>query len=174
MSTVAHGLVSIRRVLTVGGLTLAWCALWGSFSAANILSGVLVAVVALAVGVGASGRGGVRIVPLLRFAWLVTIDLVASTVTVVREVLTPTDYTDEGIIAVDVATDSKYHWLLLFVAITVTPGTAVVAAEADRSTLYLHVLHCDRRRGVEEHVRELAELACRALPVESDRKEVST
>jgi multicomponent Na+:H+ antiporter subunit E len=138
--------------------------LWGSISLANVLGGVLVGLVALTVGVGASGRGGVRLGPLLRFVWLVTVDLVVSTITVVREVLTPTDRTDEGIIAVAVPPGGKHHLLVLFVAITVTPGTAVVAAEPDGSVIYLHVLHCDRRDDVERHVRHLADLACAALP----------
>ncbi len=157
--------LSVRRVLTAAGLVLAWCALWGSFSVANVVGGIAVAAVALTVGVGGSGRGGVRFGPLLRFTWLVAVDLVVSTVTVVREVLTPTDYTDEGIIEVAIPAGGKHHLLLLFVAITVTPGTAVVAAESDGSALYLHVLHCDRRASVEAHVQHLADLACRALPM---------
>ena len=68
----------------------------------------------------------------------------------------------------------RHHLLLLFVAITVTPGTAVVAAEADGSVLYLHVLDVDRRADVEAHTRGLAELACAALPTpDVERIEVS-
>ncbi len=161
---VVRRLWSVRRLLTVVGLTLAWCALWGSISVANVASGLAVSFVALLLGVGGSGRGGVRIVPLLQFTWLVAVDLVGSTITVVREVLTPTDHTEEGIIAIPLPPGSSDHLLLLFVAITVTPGTAVVAADPERSILYLHVLHCDRRRFVVEHVHELADLAVRALP----------
>ena len=101
---------------------------------------------------------------MLGASWLVAVDLVGSTITVVREVLTPTDHTEEGIIAIPLPPGSSDHLLLLFVAITVTPGTAVVAADPERSILYLHVLHCDRRRFVVEHVHELADLAVRALP----------
>lgn len=161
-----------RRLLTVVGLTLAWCALWGEISWANVLSGAIVGSVALSVGVGGSGRGGVRIGALMRLVAAVSVDLVVSTFTVAREVLTPTDHTAEGIIAVPISAPAKHHLLLLFVAITVTPGTAVVAAEADGSVLYLHVLHRDRREAVEQHVRRLAELACTALPTVDDRVEV--
>ena len=161
---VVRRLWSVRRLVTVVGLTLAWCALWGTISVANVASGVAVSLVALLLGVGGSGRGGIRIVPLAHFTWLVAVDLVGSTITVVREVLTPTDHTEEGIIAVPLPPGSDDHLLLLFVAITVTPGTAVVAADRESSVLYLHVLHCDRRRFVVEHVNELADLAVRALP----------
>ncbi len=165
--------LGLRRTFTAVGLVVAWCALWGSFSPANVLSGLLVASVALAVGVVGSGRGGVRIVPLARFAWLVVVDLVVSTATVVREVLTPTDHTEEGIIAVPLPPGCRQHLLLLYVAITVTPGTAVVAAESDGSVLYLHVLHCDRRDDVVAHVHRLAHLAIAALPEPSVPVEVA-
>ena len=138
--------------------------MWGSFTVANVLSGVAVAVVALAFGFGGSGRGTVKPLPLLKFSALVSLDMVTSTLSVMREVLTPTDYTDEAIIGVDLPEGAEYHLLLLFVAITVTPGTAVAAADNDGRRMYLHVLHHDKREQIEEHVREIAELAVRALP----------
>ncbi len=157
---------TIRRLITLGGLTAAWCALWGSPSWANVLSGLVVAAIAMLFGSAASFGGGVRIVPLMHLIWLVVVDMIGSTVTVVREVLTPTDYTDEAIIALELPPGGEGHLLLLFVAITVTPGTAVIAAESDSSVLYLHVLHADRRDAVEAHVRQLADVASRALPQE--------
>lgn len=169
MSALAAGdLLTLRRVLTATGLTLAWCALWGSFSVADVLSGAAVSVLALVVGVGGSGRGGIRLGSLLRFTALVAADMVASTVAVMREVLTPTDHTEEGIIAVPVPIECRHHLLLVYVAITVTPGTAVVAAESDGTVLYVHVLHSDRRHAVAAHIVRLAELANRALPTTGD------
>lgn len=164
MMSLAGRLFAVRRLLTVGGLTLAWCALWGSFSAANVLSGFAVGCLALTVGAGGSGRGGIRVVPLARFVGLVAVDLVVSTVAVAREVVTLTDDTDEGIIAVPIPSASRDHLLMLYLAITVTPGTAVVAAESDGSVLYLHVLHLDGRDDVVAHVHRLAHLAIEALP----------
>jgi multicomponent Na+:H+ antiporter subunit E len=151
-----------RRVALVIALTAAWCALWGSISAANVLSGVLVSGVASFAGANASG--GLRLVPLLRLLWVVAIDLVVSTGVVVREVLTPTDYTDEAIIAVPIPAEARAHLLFLYIAITVTPGTAVVAGDDDASTIYLHVLHDDRRDDVVEHVELLVSLVTRAFP----------
>lgn len=166
--------VTLRRLITVAMLVLAWCALWGGVSAANVLSGLLVGLVIVSLGIGTQGRGSVRLVPLLHFAGLVLWDLVASTVAVAREILTPVDYTEEAIIAVRVPTDTRSHQLLLIVAITVTPGTAVVDADPDTGTLYLHLLHDDRREAVTEHVVQLAELACRALPTSPGRLEVTS
>jgi hypothetical protein len=39
--------------------------------------------------------------------------------------------------------------------------------DVDTGRLYLHLLHADRAEGTIAHVRRLAELACRALPVDA-------
>jgi multicomponent Na+:H+ antiporter subunit E len=155
-----------RRLLTLLLLVAAWSALWGAVSVANVLSGLIVAVaVTLAAGLE-PGRGRIRIVPLAHFLYLVAVDLVVATASVAWEILTPTDYTEEAILAVDTSAESRSHLLLLVVAITVTPGTAVVDVDVDTGRLYLHLLHADRAAGTAEHVRRLAALACRALPVD--------
>jgi multicomponent Na+:H+ antiporter subunit E len=158
-------LLTPRRLLTLALLVAAWCALWGAVSVANIASGTLVAVVATLFAGVDRNAGGLRIVPLLHFLWLVFADLVVSTVQVAWEILTPTDHTDEAIIAVDPQIGSRSHFLMLVVAITVTPGTAVIDTDADTGRLYLHLLHADKAPEIEQHVRQLAALACRALPV---------
>ena len=158
------GWFTARRLITVVALVLAWCALWGEVSLANVLSGTLFAVAVSVSGIGTAGRGGIRLRPLARFVGLVAVDLVTSTVTVAREILTLTDHTDEAIVAVNVPGDTRSHLLLLIVAVTVTPGTAVVDADPDAGIVYLHLLHADRRAATATHVQELAELACRALP----------
>ena len=164
----ARALLTPRRLLTLALLVGAWCALWGSVSVANVVSGTIVAIAAtLFAGVDRTA-GGLRILPLLRFVWLVAVDLVVSTVQVAWEILTPTDYTDEAIIAVDTTIESRSHFLMLVVAITVTPGTAVIDSDGDTGRLYLHVLHAEKAPEIEQHVRQLAELACRALPVKEE------
>ena len=163
-----RALFTPRRLLILAMLVVAWCALWGSVSVANVLSGTLVAVAATLFSGVDRNAGAIRIGPLLHFLWLVVVDLVVSTVQVAWEILTPTDYTDEAIIAVDTDIDSRSHFLMLVVAITVTPGTAVIDSDADTGRLYLHVLHAENAAEIEGHVRELAQLACRALPVKEE------
>ena len=160
-----RALLTPRRLLTVALLVAAWCALWGSVSVANVLSGTFVAVAATIFAGVDRNAGGLHIVPLLHFVWLVVVDLVVSTAHVAWEILTPTDHTDEAIIAVDTQIGSRAHFLMLVVAITVTPGTAVIDSDADTGRLYLHLLHAEKPSEIEQHVRQLAELACRALPV---------
>ncbi len=162
-----RALLTPRRVLTLTLLVAAWCALWGAVSVANVLSGTIVAVAATLFAGVDRHAGGIRVVPLLQFAWIVALDLVVSTVQVAWEILTPTDYTDEAIIAVDTSIAARSHFLMLVVAITVTPGTAVVDTDADTGRLYLHLLHADKAPSIERHVRRLAELACLALPLDA-------
>lgn len=161
-------LLTPRRIVTLALLVAAWCALWRSVSVANVLSGTLIAVAATLFSGVDRNAGGLRIVPLLHFVWLVAVDLVVSAASVAWEIMTPTDHTDEAIIAVDTNMESQSHLLMLVVAITVTPGTAVIDSDADTGRLYLHVLHAEKASGIEQHVRRLAELACRALPVNEE------
>lgn len=161
-------LFTVRRLVTIAGLVFAWCALWGTVSVANVVSGVLVSLLVLGSGVGTAGRGGIRIGPLVKFGLLVLIDLVKSSFTVAWEILTPTDYTEEAIIAVEAPLDTRQHLLLLVVAVTVTPGTAVIDTDPDNGTLYVHVLHASKADEIRAHILELSELACRALPVTAD------
>jgi len=156
--------ITMRRAAMVIVLTVTWCAFWQDISPANVLAGALLAMVVLATGVGTPTIGSIRLRPLMKLLWVVLVDLVTSTVDVAREILTPTDYTDEAIIAVEIPDDGRNHFLLLIIAITLTPGTAVVDADPDSGTMYLHLLHADRRDAVAEHVDELTRLACQALP----------
>jgi multicomponent Na+:H+ antiporter subunit E len=164
-TTTARAVLTPRRLLTIALLVGAWCALWGDVSFANVASGTLVAVAATVFSGVDRNAGSLRIVPLLHFVWLVAVDLVVSTVQVAWEILTPTDYTDEAIIAVDTSVESRSHFLMLVVAITVTPGTAVIDSDGDTGRLYLHLLHADKSDEIRRHVGQLADLACRALPV---------
>ncbi len=157
-------LTNLRGLATVCALIASWVALWGAVSVANVASGAVVAIVISSLGFGPPGRGGIRPGPLFRFAGLVLIDLLKSTWSVAYEILTPTDHTDESIVAVAVPAESRSHLLLLVVAVTLTPGTAVVDTDRDNATLYLHLLHHTRAESTAAHLLKLAELACRALP----------
>jgi multicomponent Na+:H+ antiporter subunit E len=157
-------LATPRMLLVIAVLVIAWCGLWEAFSIANVLSGVIVAVIALVIA-GASPAGRtVHFGALFQLVWLVLVDLVRSTAQVVWEILTPVDYTDEIIIGIDTSADSSAHLLLLTVSITLTPGTAIVDIDVDTGRLYLHLLHADAAPQVTKHVERLAELACRAFP----------
>ncbi|MEO0495622.1 MAG: Na+/H+ antiporter subunit E [Actinomycetota bacterium] len=155
----------IRRVILIVGLVAAWCALWNQLSFANVASGLVIAIIVSHRTIGPPGVGRVRIRPLLTFGAIVGQDLVMSTFNVAYEVITPTDYTEEAIIGVDLPGNARAHMMLIAVAVTVTPGTAVIDVDPDTSRIYLHILHAERADATAEHVQKLAELACQALPM---------
>ncbi len=159
------GPLSPRRIATLIVLIGAWCALWGSASPANLLSGFAVSMLVDRPSIGPAGLGSVRPVALLRLIGVVFVDLVVSTFTVAWEVLTPTDHTEESIIEVRLPSEARAHLLVLVIAITLTPGTAVVDADPDTGTLYLHLLHDEKRAETHRHVARLADLVVAALPV---------
>ncbi|WP_420637873.1 Na+/H+ antiporter subunit E [Candidatus Poriferisocius sp.] len=158
-------LFRLRSLISLVALTAVWCGLWADLAPGTVVAGLAVAVAVTAMGVGTRGAGGVRLWPLLRLLGVVAADLARSTLNVAVEIITPVDSTDESIIAVDVPLSSRDHLLLLVIAITLTPGTAVVDADPDRNILYLHLLHDRLRDDTVAHVRQLARLAHDALPV---------
>ncbi|MGI9615174.1 MAG: Na+/H+ antiporter subunit E [Acidimicrobiales bacterium] len=164
-----NGLPQPRRLLMIVALVLVWCGLWGSVSVANVLGGALIAVLITSFDFGLAGNGGVRVVPLLRLTGLVLIDLVRSTISVAKEIVTARTLADEAIVAVRTPDGSGQHLLLLTALITLTPGTAVVDAEPDpdnnAATLYLHLLYRDDAEQTKAHVMRIATLACKALPM---------
>ncbi|MCY4175835.1 MAG: Na+/H+ antiporter subunit E [Acidimicrobiaceae bacterium] len=151
-----------RRSLSVISLTLVWCGLWGAVSFANVASGLALSL--LLSTDWASGAGAIRLRPLLKFTWLVIVDLVRSTIDVAIEILTPTDRTEEAIVAVDLPATGSAHVLLLSAAMTLSPGTAVVDVNPETGRYYIHMLHVSKLEATVAHAVQLGDLACAALP----------
>ncbi len=156
--------LSIAKVCSVALLTAGWCILWGEVTIANVVSGAVLTSVLVVSATGRTPARTVRPLALAQFIGLVLIDLVKSTVTVATEVLTPTNRTDEEIILVDPRPDPVEHPLLMVVAVTITPGTAVVDIDPDTGEMYLHLLHAHKADEVTPHVQRLNRLANAALP----------
>ncbi len=153
-----------RRLAVMAGLTVAWCALWGNVSVANIASGLIVSGVASNGFFSTPHRGPIRVGAAIRLFGLIAWDLITSTAYVAREILTPTDYTEEQLVPVSLPPELRGHVLLLVVAVTLTPGTAVIDVDDDTGELMLHLLHGERTEATVAHVHELATLAEQAFP----------
>lgn len=153
-----------RRLVNVVMLTMVWCGLWQDISAANLIAGAAIGIGVTSARLGPPARGGMNPVALVKLGLLVFVDLIRSTISVASEILTPTDHTEEAIVAVKVPAEGRHHLLLLTIAITLTPGTAVVDTDPDTGTLYLHLLHQERRAETVAHAERLVRLACEALP----------
>ncbi len=165
MSNVLNPRGILRTVL----LTAAWCALWREISAANILAGVTVAIIVQLLAPTGSGRSLGPLGAIAQIHWLVLKDLAVSTVNVTRHILTRTNSANESIIAVQLPPVSHGHLLFLVLAVTLTPGTAVVETKPALNKVYLHLLDHRQADATRAHVLELAELACRAFPFDGSQ-----
>lgn len=153
-----------RRLGTHGALVVVWCALWGSFSVANVASGIAVVALLWVTGAVRPNPGTIRLVPLIRLIGLVTLDLVQSTVSVARAALGGSEAVDEGVLIVDLPDEARDHLLLIVTAVTLTPGTAVLDKQDDPCRLWLHLLNRGDAADVQEHVMQLVELTNAAFP----------
>ncbi len=165
----------ISRLLLPLWLIVAWVALWRDVSLANIVSGVLVAgaVVWLFPPEGDNARLRVRPIALLRFLGTSMISIVRANFFVAWEVVTPANQINEGVVAVELASNHPVVITLVSHAIILAPGTMVIDIDKgteDRATkLYIHVLHLRGVDEVREEVLQLEALALAAVSSANDR-----
>lgn len=158
-----------RHVALVVWLVVAWVAFWRDVSAANILSGLLVAALTIALFPLPSEAGSLqfRLIPgvrfLLRSAW----SIIRANVVVAWEVVTPTNQINEGVVAVELPSHHPTVITLVSHAIILAPGTMVVDIDVGDdtrpTTLFVHVLHLRSVQDVRDEVVELGALAMAAV-----------
>jgi multicomponent Na+:H+ antiporter subunit E len=138
-------------------LALAWTALQGEVTLANLLFGYGVGYVILAL----LGKGGVMPSTLAArtaralelgafFAW----SLLVANVRVALDVLRPRTAIRPAVLAIplDVTLDGEI--LLLSMLINITPGSVTIDLSEDRSTLYVHVMHMDSAEASRREIKE--------------------
>jgi len=124
-------------------LALAWVALQGEVTLANLLAGYAVAYAILAL----LARGGVMPSTLVSrttralglagfFAW----ELVLANVRVAGDVLRGNQI-EPAVVAIPLDVTSDGEILLLSMLINITPGSVTIDLADDRRTLYVHVMH---------------------------------
>lgn len=159
----------MRRVLVIAWLTGLWIVLWRDLSAANLLSGLLIGALAevarprRALGLA---RHQVRPVALAGFVVYFLWKLVESNVVLAREVLTPRNSIETGVIEVSLGPCSDLVATIVANAISLTPGTLTLEVRSDGSTkLYVHVLHLHDVEAARRDVATLTRLVSAAFPV---------
>ena len=166
-------------VAMVVWLTLVWVGLWGSVTAANVLGGLAVAVVLLVLLRQGPTDARAVVVPLalLRFSVRFLVDLVVSSVQVVRLVLRPRIDLRQGVVAVRVPDASDMLLTVLADAISLTPGTLTIDVDRSSATLYVHSLDAGEDPAAVERLRaglrDQARAAVRALGSEPARRHLS-
>lgn len=166
----------MRRVgpawLTLGraglglGLVVVWVLLWGELSAANLASGVAVAVALLVVfPLEEVAHVDHRVHPLgiVRLIAYFVVELVISTTVVARDVLIGPSRVRTGIVACPLRVDADGLITLLANMIALSPGTLPIHVGRDPLVLYLHILRLDHPDAVRQRVSRLEALAVGAL-----------
>lgn len=125
-------------------LALAWAAVTGSFSLANLLFGfVLGALVLYLIREQAGSLGYFRRAGrVLSLALLFAYELVLSAWRVAVLVMSPKMDLKPGIFAYPLKVDRDFEITLLANLITLTPGTLSVDVSEDRRILYVHAIDC--------------------------------
>jgi len=125
-------------------LALAWAAMSGSFSFANLLLGFVLGGIALFLIRGQAGSLGyfLRARRVLSLALLFLYELVLSAWRVALLVMTPRMDLKPGIFAYPLTVDRDFEITLLANLITLTPGTLSVDVAEDRKTLFVHAIDC--------------------------------
>lgn len=146
-------------------LVAVWMLLWEDISWANVLSGTIVAVAVFALVNRPIEQGTerLRVLATLHLAvWFVWQLIVASTV-VAWEVLTPTQHVRQGIVEIDLRTDSARVATLVANITSLIPGTLTLEVATDPPRLYVHVLHLRDIDAVRADAARLEELVVRAV-----------
>lgn len=154
-----------NRIMAMTALTTVWVLLWGTLSWANVISGVLVATVLLAVfplpPVTFAGR--FRPLPaarfLLRFNW----DLVVASIHIAWLALRPRHTPRGAIIAVPLRVNTDLNLTLVGEALSLVPGSLILEADRATGTLYVHVIGVRTIEEVERFRRGVYELEARIV-----------
>lgn len=146
-------------------LVVVWVALWGSVTVANVLGGVLAGLLVLLTAPlpQVSLVGHVRPWRVLVFVAVFFRELVVATVTVSRQVLTPTRRLHQAVVAVPIRGFSDLLVTLVGNAISLTPGTLTLDSDSDREVLYVHLLHDGDLEGTRAGMLRLERAAVRAF-----------
>ena len=153
-----------RQLGTFAALVVVWCALWGSFTVANVASGIGVAALLWFTKAARPSRGTIRLLPLIKLVVIVMVDLAQSTFSVARAAILGSEAIDEGVLIVDLPDEASDHLLLVVTAVTLTPGTAVLDKQDSPCKLWLHLLDRSDAEDVREHVFQLVDLCNQAFP----------
>ena len=149
----------------VAWLTSVWVALWGDLSAANVLGGLMVALMVCLVF--PLPRLGMHLhVRPVRLAWLVLHflgDVVLASAQVAWTTLQFHRQPRNAVVKVDLKTRSDLVLTVVAEMVSLVPGSLVVEARRSTQTLYLHVLDARDQAGVDKMRRQVFDLERRVV-----------
>ncbi len=145
------------RIWTLCWLTLVWILLWGTFSAANIASGLMVAlVITLLLPLPrVPVEGKVRPLALVRLILYVAAQLVVSSFQVAWLAIRPGPPPLTAVLRAHLPVKSDLVLALSAGVLTLIPGSVVLEIDQKRRLLYLHVLDVGSDENVERFYRQV-------------------
>lgn len=133
---------SWRRLVLPLWLMLVWILLWGTWSIANIATGLVLAYAVTALLPLPAVELGGRIRPLgvLRFVGWFAGEIVVSSLQVSWRAISPQPIEHNAVVAVALRTRSDAVLTVTTETLTLLPGSLVIEINRDSWTLYAHVL----------------------------------
>ncbi|MFY1684481.1 Na+/H+ antiporter subunit E [Micromonospora sp. WMMD730] len=130
------------QLIALGWLVVVWNLLWGSFSPANLLAGLLVggAVLVFFPLPPVSFGGRLRPRALLRLAGVFVVELVSASIHVAAIAVRPGFRPRGAIIGVRLRVRTDLNLALTAELLSLVPGTLIVEVDRDAGVLYVHVL----------------------------------
>ena len=155
----------IARLPSVLWLTLVWVLLWGTFTPASIVGGVVVAVVVTALFrlPLAPDRLPLRPLRLLGLLLFLVYDLVVSGAEVSWQVLRHGARARGAIMAVPLISSSDLVVTAMANALSLSPGTMALQIDHDHDVWYVYALGPRDRAGVEKARRRVVDMQRRVL-----------
>jgi multicomponent Na+:H+ antiporter subunit E len=156
---------TVSSIAYVVALAAIWVLLWGRLSVANVVSGVIVSMLLVALIPGARPLprlASFRPVAVARLGVYLVRQLVVSNALLIREVLAPQTAIRTAIIGVPAPGCSPEVLTILANFMAMAPGTMPVEVTSDPPTLYVHVLRArdvERARGELLRLRDLTTAA---------------
>lgn len=132
----------LRRAVPLIWLALVWVLLWGTFSWANLISGLVVGglVLALFPLPRIAGTGRLRPLAALRLLGHLAVDLVRTSVQVAWQSVRPGPPVRSSVVAVRIDDRSELLLALVVETLSLVPGSVVIDADPATGTLHAHVL----------------------------------
>ncbi|TFV60806.1 Na+/H+ antiporter subunit E [Geodermatophilus sp. DF01-2] len=138
-------------------LVAVWNLLWGTWSWANLISGVVVALVVTLVLPLPAVVGGVRVRPVavLVFVGTFLVDLVRAGALVAWQTVRRRGISSSAILRVQLRTDSDLLLTIVTEAVTLVPGSMVIEIDRETRVIGLHVLSVDTDEDLDRQRRSV-------------------
>ena len=138
-------------------LVLVWILLWGTWSWANVLSGLVVALAVTVLLPLPAVVGGIRVrpLPLLVFLGHFLADLAVSGAQVAWQAMRPGPPRQSAIVRVQLRTDSDLLLTIIAQTVSLVPGSLVLDLDREERAIAVHLLQIRDHDHVEQEKAEV-------------------